>query len=96
MPDHDDRPIEKLYQELKAERTKLGALQELARQEAELLKEFVLFFESGGISGKIDTGMPPEWYLSERVAELLAKLRASLQLVKQLRDELSGREYPVD
>lgn len=79
----------KLLEDYVAAKTKLRMLQDEARREAKVLDGMVEFLRSGGERGQITTGMPPEEYLSTKVAKLVNDLNESRLENKGLKDSLA-------
>src|SRR6058998_12431 len=86
----------KLLEDFVAAKTKLQLLQDEARGAAKVMDGIVEFLRSGGDRGQISMGMPPEEYLSTRVAKLVADLRESHQEKKELKEILLGIGVNVD
>lgn len=77
-----------LIEDFVAANIKLQMLQGEARREAKVLEGIVEFLKSGGDHGQINMGMPPETYLSEKVAKLVSDLLESLRERNELKDRL--------
>jgi hypothetical protein len=80
----------KLTEDFVAAKTRLRMLQNDARGEAKVLEVIVSFLRSGGSSGQLSIGMPPETYLSQKLATLINDLSESLRETEDLRQQLSG------
>lgn len=72
----------------------LLSLQEEARREARVLESIVEFLRTGG-DGHISMGMPPETYLSEKLARLVADLPVAISKKNELRQKLINLGVPL-
>ncbi len=86
----------KLLEDFVAAKTKLQMLQDDARREAKVMEGFLDFLKTGGDKGQIHVGMPPETYLSEKVAKLVNDLREARREKQDLKERLSGIGINVD
>src|SRR5258708_2947128 len=64
----------RFLEEFVAAKTKLRMLQEEASREAKVLSGIVEYLRTGGTSGRMSQGMPPESYLSAKLAKLVNDL----------------------
>ncbi|MDP9113206.1 MAG: hypothetical protein M3O20_05935 [Acidobacteriota bacterium] len=85
----------KLMDDFVAAKTKFQMLQDEGRREAKILEGIVEFLRTGGAHGQISMGVPPETYLSVKLATLISDLRTARQERDELRERLSSMGLPV-